>query len=158
MTGRARTFGAFRQRVRPRANRLVGAGTGEGRRPAQSPSHSAPPVFQRFRTMESRSHRRMRIGERGWRVDGVAGGCWPPKSTCTHTSVRSRGPRHRSVGLEKFGDAEVEQLDAAIHADEQFGRLDVAMDDQVGVRVETASRTSRNRRTRASMPKACASQ
>ena len=41
----------------------------------------------------------------------------------------------RSAFLEQLGDAEVEQLDAAVLCDQDVGRLDVAMDDEVGVRV-----------------------
>ena len=39
------------------------------------------------------------------------------------------------VRLQKLGDTEVEQLDAAIGADEDVRRLEVTVDDEVGVRV-----------------------
>jgi hypothetical protein len=42
------------------------------------------------------------------------------------------GPR---VALEQLGDAEVEQLDAAVARDEHVARLDVAMHDEVAVRM-----------------------
>ncbi len=43
--------------------------------------------------------------------------------------------RHVAVALDQLGDAEVEQLDLTVGADEHVGRLDVAVDDQVGVGV-----------------------
>jgi len=39
------------------------------------------------------------------------------------------------VARDQLRDAEVQQLDLAIHADEHIGRLDISMHDQVGVRV-----------------------
>ncbi len=43
--------------------------------------------------------------------------------------------RHRFVVAEQLGDAEVEQLDLAAGGDEHVRRLQVAVDDQVGVGV-----------------------
>src|ERR1700732_1660070 len=40
-----------------------------------------------------------------------------------------------SLTFEKFGDTEIQKLDLAIFADQHIRRLDVAMDDQVGMRV-----------------------
>ena len=39
------------------------------------------------------------------------------------------------VGVNELGDAEIEQLDLTVGSHEHIGRLDVAMHDQVGVRV-----------------------
>ena len=46
---------------------------------------------------------------------------------------RQRLPGH--LGIEQLGDAEVEQLGHAVLGDQDVGRLDVAVDDQVLVRV-----------------------
>ena len=51
---------------------------------------------------------------------------------------RARFPAARPpwrIALDQLGDAEVEELDAPLLADEDVRRLDVAMDDQTGVGV-----------------------
>ena len=47
----------------------------------------------------------------------------------------ARQQRHRLVVAEQLGDAEVEQLDLAVAGDQHVRRLEVAVDDQVGVGV-----------------------
>jgi hypothetical protein len=60
-----------------------------------------------------------------WR--GVGGG---------ERSFALAGENRRSgFFLEQFGDPEIEQLDLALSGDEHVGRLDVSVDNQVGVRV-----------------------
>ncbi len=48
---------------------------------------------------------------------------------------RERGPLVLAIALEQLGDAEVEQLDLALGGDQDVRRLEIAMDDQVGVRM-----------------------
>ena len=48
-----------------------------------------------------------------------------------HSSARGRVPL--GIPLEQLGDAEVEQLDLSVSAHQYVGRLDVAVDDQIGV-------------------------
>src|SRR6266851_9557014 len=43
--------------------------------------------------------------------------------------------RHRRVVFQQLGNSKVEQLDLTIAGDEHVGRLDVAVDNQVGMRV-----------------------
>ena len=48
---------------------------------------------------------------------------------------RYRRPGAARVGLEQLRDAEIEQLDVAVDADEHVGGLEIAVHDQVGMRV-----------------------
>jgi hypothetical protein len=57
----------------------------------------------------------------------------PPSRVSAPTPPRDRAPL--VLRLHQLGDAEVEQLDLAVDADQHVHRLDVAVDDQVGVRV-----------------------
>src|SRR6201996_5981909 len=47
---------------------------------------------------------------------------------------RERGLEREIVAFDEFRDSEVEQLDLTVFANEHIRRLDVAMDDEVGVR------------------------
>ncbi len=49
---------------------------------------------------------------------------------CTHLCLRSFG-----VGLERLGQSKIEQFRFPVGCDENIGRLDIAMDDEVSVRV-----------------------
>ena len=117
MTGRARTFGALRQRVRPRADRLVEQDPAKvvGQRSRRAVALRRV-LLQRFRDDGVEIAASDGVGERGRRFDGVAGGMLAAQQHIQqHTErVDIGGRRHRSVGLEQFGDAEVEQLDAAV--------------------------------------------
>ena len=50
-----------------------------------------------------------------------------------HRQLQSRAVRERVI--KQFGDPEIEQMDATVIADQNVGRLQIAMNDQIAVRI-----------------------